>query len=370
MPATPDARLGSHPCLVFGGFWSLVLILNMGPQWELYTGPAELLMTSGLTTTLQFLVATVTTRILVKHLLLKHRMLLFVVSLLAVAIVAAECWIFVRYYFLEPGFPDTYRRFLAIIGERDIVQRTISPWALKNIMFAKVPMLLYPTAIILAHFFYQRQTATILLKEEKQRAELAALKNQLNPHFIFNTLNSLYSLTLKKSDKAAVVIEKLADILDYVIYRAHEDYVLVRDETELLKSYIDLETIRYGDRLTVVFRHSVQEQPVIAPLLLLSLVENAFKHGVKEAVGEAKVEVDLEADNHRIGFTVRNTRPPAVEKKSGDNRIGNRNLRQQLDILYPGCHELEILELPEQYTIKLTIEFSSNPHEFERRLAA
>lgn len=115
----------------------------------------------------------------------------------------------------------------------------------------------YPCVILVAILFYIEKQKLLELHEKKREAELNALKNQLNPHFLFNTLNSLYLLALKKSEKTIKVIENLSHILDYMLYRCDKKYVLLRDELTLINKYLELEQIRYGKRVNVIFDESI-----------------------------------------------------------------------------------------------------------------
>jgi len=128
------------------------------------------------------------------------------------------------------------------------------------------------------------QQKVIELSEEKATAELNFLKAQIHPHFLFNTLNNLYTLTLEKSDDAPEVVEKLSGILDYLLYRCNEPRVSLQLEIALIEHYLTLESLRYGDRLNLSFTHHVDrpEAIMIAPLILISPVENAFKHGAND----------------------------------------------------------------------------------------
>ena len=124
--------------------------------------------------------------------------------------------------------------------------------------------------------------------------ELKVLKNQLNPHFLFNTLNNLYALTLKKDDKAPEVIAKLSEILDFVLYRCNDDFVCMEKEIKLLENYISLEKLRYSEnRLAISFTKDIQENSKISPLILLTFVENAFKHGVINETEKAMIRYEF-----------------------------------------------------------------------------
>ena len=209
----------------------------------------------------------------------------------------------------------------------------------------------------MASRFYRDQQEIVLLREQKKTTELNLLKNQLNPHFLFNTLNNLYTLALKKSDKTPVVIAKLSAILDYILYHCQEKYVALADEITLINNYLELEQLRYGQRLHVEFDYKVAKGVRIAPLILLTFVENAFKHGVKEEIGEAKLNIQLQGIADEIVFEIQNSKPVHLQKSKPLNKaaIGLANIRQQLDLLYPQAYHLSIQDNAASYTVSLKL---------------
>lgn len=175
------------------------------------------------------------------------------------------------------------------------------------------------------------------LRKQKAESELKSLKAQLNPHFLFNTLNNIYSLSLMQSPKTSPSIARLSEILDHLLYRCGDMYVPVSQEVSLLQNYIELEKLRYDERLQVVFRHSMDSDAKIAPLILLSLVENAFKHGAGEFTGNPEIGIDLKVTGGQFSFVVRNS-CTQVKQEDEQVRIGLSNIRKQLELLYPGAH--------------------------------
>ena len=194
------------------------------------------------------------------------------------------------------------------------------------------------------------------LKQEKVTAELNFLKAQIHPHFLFNTLNNLYALTLEKSDQAPEVVAKLADMLDYMLYRCHDKTVPIHQEITLLEHYLDLERLRYGDRLRVDFSQSVDDlQTPIAPLILISIVENAFKHGVSRVIGPAVVTISIVVKDGEVRFRVFNTKPQRVQETERNYQpgIGLQNAQRQLDLLYPNRYQWRTEEQAETYEVNL-----------------
>ncbi len=184
---------------------------------------------------------------------------------------------------------------------------------------------------------YLANKKALQLEKQKSESELATLKAQLNPHFLFNTLNNIYSLTLLKSPSAPGAVARLSDILDHLLYRCSDLYVPVSKEITLLQNYIGLEKMRYDERLEVNFIHHTDQDALIAPLILLSLVENAFKHGAGEDAGNPVIDITLRLKNNVFFFEISNSEIVPKEKNDTE-RIGLANIRKQLELIYSGVH--------------------------------
>ncbi|MDC8004077.1 sensor histidine kinase [Aureisphaera galaxeae] len=204
--------------------------------------------------------------------------------------------------------------------------------------------------------FEEKHEIEVLYKE-KAKNELKFLKAQIQPHFLFNTLNNLYALTLSKSDLAPQVVLKLSELLDFILYQSDEPTIPVEKEIELIQGFLDLESLRYGDDLDLIFEHSVDEPSTpIAPLLLLPLVENAFKHGSSGSPENAKIHIHLLVQSQKLSFSVFNSKPEGIEMNNGNSGIGIANLRRQLELNYPNQYELEAKDAQDSYWVKLSID--------------
>ena len=179
-----------------------------------------------------------------------------------------------------------------------------------------------------------RQTAQ-QLRIEKQSAELNYLKSQTNPHFLFNTLNNIYSLSRDKSDLAPESIMRLSKILRYMLYDAGGSYIAIEQDLKIISDYIELEKLRYDDSLRINFNYDVEDmKQALPPLLLIPLVENAFKHGVSETRNLPFVDIHLSVNKRQLAFLVSNsTEEPPMGAGIKEN-IGLSNLRRQLVLLY------------------------------------
>ncbi len=178
------------------------------------------------------------------------------------------------------------------------------------------------------------------LKADKAKAELAMLRTQINPHFFFNTLNNLYALTVKQSEKAPEVILKLSDMMRYTIYEGNKEMVTLEEEIEYLNNYIELHKIRYKKSVEITFNHKVNTSLTIAPLLYIILLENAFKHGIETLAEDAFIHINLTEETGFIIFSIENNFDP--NEISSSNGIGLQNLKRRLSLLYKNKHELQI----------------------------
>jgi two-component system, LytTR family, sensor kinase len=191
------------------------------------------------------------------------------------------------------------------------------------------------------------------LEKEKLKAELSFLKAQINPHFLFNTLNNIYGLALKNSPHTAESVLKLSSLLQFIVHDGASEKIRISEEVALINNYIELEKLRYGTRLNLTFETDIdRENEMIAPMILLSFVENSFKHGPGESRHESYIHIKLNLSEGRLDFNVTNSR----EGESGDETgIGLKNTKRQLELIYNSAHELEINDDPEKYAVHLKI---------------
>lgn len=217
----------------------------------------------------------------------------------------------------------------------------------------------FPATYIMVLFFWlisflNFSRENLSLQKAKAANELKMLKAQLNPHFLFNTLNNIYSLSLDNSPKTSESIGKLSEILDYVLYRCESKFVPLSEEIKLLENYIDLEKLRYDERLKVNFEKQVEWDMDIAPLILLSLVENAFKHGAGEDGGSPKIDISLQSITNVFTFIISNTLVE-TEMDTSKPAIGLKNIKKQLDLIYPDRYELDIDKKAHLFTVVLVL---------------
>jgi two-component system, LytTR family, sensor kinase len=211
-----------------------------------------------------------------------------------------------------------------------------------------------------ARMYFRQQTLLrneARLRAEKSEAQLQALKAQLQPHFLFNTINNLYALARVKSDRTAPVALRLAQLLRYVLYESQKPGVSLQKEVQLLRDYVELEKIRFDDdRLTLHWQAELDDPAQdIAPLLLLPLVENAFKHGVSEQRDAGRVAIAIVLKNKVLSVKIENSKSPEASGHAPPG-IGLQNLRQRLALLYPERHSLEIEDGAGEFVARLRVE--------------
>jgi two-component system LytT family sensor kinase len=190
---------------------------------------------------------------------------------------------------------------------------------------------------IVRHVYVYRElkTASQQLRIEKQQAELNYLKSQTNPHFLFNTLNNIYSLARDKSDLAPEAVLRLSQILRFMLYETGGEYIAIEQELKIINDYVALEKLRYDESLKVTCSYDIENmQQSMPPLLLMPLVENAFKHGVSETRAHPFVDIRLSIKGRLLACVVSNSTDEFREGWSAKEQIGLSNLRRQLELLY------------------------------------
>lgn len=197
------------------------------------------------------------------------------------------------------------------------------------------------------------------IEKEKLNAELSFLKAQVNPHFLFNTLNSIYSLALAGSPETAASIVQLSGLMRYVLSDARADKVMLEKEMQFLENYVTLQQNRLGDTAHITFRvEGAPGQKTIAPLILISFVENAFKHGVNpESLSEITITASIK--DSALTLFVRN-RKVHVKENTAFSGIGMENTRSRLDHLYSGNYRLEVKEDETYYSVELIIQLDES----------
>ena len=217
------------------------------------------------------------------------------------------------------------------------------------------------TVVVIAIFkqWIIKQREWMISQKEKITAEIQLLKAQVHPHFLFNTLNNIYSFSLERSPKTPGLILKLSSLLSYMLYDCKADEVLLEKETGIMKDYIDLEKERYGNKIEISW--SVEgdiKDKYIAPLLMLPFLENAFKHGTSEQLEKPWLNVDISVRQNILKCKIANSKNEFVPLSQ--NGIGVNNAKKRLNFLYPDKHELKMSDEGNFFVVSLLIDLRIN----------
>ena len=204
--------------------------------------------------------------------------------------------------------------------------------------------------------WHARKINNEVLTRENKQAELQLLKAQIHPHFLFNTLNNIYSFTLTGSPQAADLVEKLSGMMDYITTEGEKILVPLEKEIQFINDYIGLENVRYGERLELnVIINGYYQNRMITPLLMIPFVENSFKHGASEMRGRQWINLSINVDNYQLDFRLSNSKPLLEKIKKGKKGIGLSNVQKRLDLLYPGKYMLKIDSSNHQYSVHMKV---------------
>jgi LytS/YehU family sensor histidine kinase len=196
----------------------------------------------------------------------------------------------------------------------------------------------------------------IQLKSQVLEAESRMLKSQINPHFLFNTLNNIYALSQAKSDKTGDAVHRLSEMLRYVIYDCNEQYVTLGQETDYIAGYIELQMLKDHKISNIKFDHQDTDRTLkIAPLLLIAFLENSFKHSNFEDTEKGYIDIRIRTKNGEMEFFVENSTPDTTQTKDKSGGIGLENVKRRLDLLYTGRYRLGITSDEQRYSVQLNI---------------
>lgn len=217
-------------------------------------------------------------------------------------------------------------------------------------MFLLVSGFCFSTGLLIELF--RQKMSRQEVEAEKNKAELALYKAQINPHFMFNTLNTLYGLLLTQSDKVESVFIKFTDILKYMYANTHRDMISIQEEIAYIEQYIDLQMLRLNEYTTVKFSNEVDDHQVdIPPMILITFVENAFKYGTSSSESST-ISITIRLDRGRLEFRTNN--PVLNHRRPNGDGIGIDNCRHRLDLIYPGRYVLQVL--PNEHTFDVLLE--------------
>ena len=255
--------------------------------------------------------------------------------------------VYFRQYLFDP--------ILAFFGFAPVVQGSGQPGS----YLVLVTTATIASMIVVFKYWIKIQRQWMQAEKDKITAELQLLKAQVHPHFLFNTLNNIYSFSLENSPKTPGLILKLSSLLSYMLYDCKAEEVLLEKEVEIMKNYIDLEKERYGNKIEISWNIEGDiKDKYIAPLLLLPFLENAFKHGTSEQLERPWLSVDMSGKQDVLRCKIANSKNEFVPFSK--NGIGIQNVKKRLEFLYPGKHELKMNDEGNFFVVSLLVELKIN----------
>ncbi|MEQ9300213.1 MAG: histidine kinase [Cyclobacteriaceae bacterium] len=283
---------------------------------------------------------------LLPRFLLKEHYIAFAIWFVLSATVAGVLQRFITYYLeypmFHPGGQD-YPLFIPI----KIIKGLVGVY----------PVVFFAVAIKMLKYWYKSRQTQQELSSQKLEAELKLLKTQIHPHFLFNTLNNLYALTLKKADNAPAMVLKISDLINYMLYECNVERIGLGKEIKFIENYVEIEKMRFGDRLDFnLTLHGEIKDKKIPPLLLLPFFENAFKHGVSEELEASWVSATIGIGQGRMKLQLENSKGDYTPSHAnGDKGIGHKNVKRRLELLYGEDYHLQILDEQDTYLVILDI---------------
>jgi len=351
-----DSRIAQH--LLFWGAYFIFLFLisllrsNEGRDVSFHL-PFELLQV-----TVMISVVYVNLQVLIPRFFAKRKFFLY--GLIMIIVVLVNGGILVSFIRLFPDFSPPF-----ILKDRPSYMFVV-PMAFMQLSLVAVTSALH---FMRDNLRLQQEALSVKDLESRQlKAELDSLKAQVNPHFLFNSLNNIYSHSLLESPQTPELILKLSGLLNYIIYECQDEQVRLEKEMEFISNYIALERVRIDESVQVDLKVDVSDMSLmIAPLLFVPLIENAFKHGVNISSAQPFIDIQIKEDKGELHFTCTNLRDnyDEEEKHAGSvesvgsvgsvGGIGLENVRKRLDLIYPGKHQFEIKDDGTQFSVELRI---------------
>jgi sensor histidine kinase YesM len=315
--------------------WNLLKSLNTGLSFSLYLVFAEIIFTYCI---VYWLIPK----------FFKSNKILFVVALIILSslLVIAESPIYIIWFKF-----DDLPKYSFVLSWECVMTTTTMSHAICGLFIA----------CRLFKNYYLKMEERETLIGENANAEMQLLKAQVHPHFLFNTLNNIYSFALKKSPEAGGLVLKLSDTLKYMINDCDDPLVPLEKELKSITDYIGLEKVRYGDRLDLkVEIEGDYKNKLIVPLLLIPFVENTFKHGASKMLKEPRIRLKMIIKENDFYMELSNNKPLQVFSQNGKSGIGLKNVQKRLQLLYPGKHELIINSTDDAFLIQIKLPLQAN----------
>ena len=289
--------------------------------------------------------------LLVPKLLLNRKIILYI--LVSFSFILLYSFINSQFVPPEPNFKDEIMRQMAELkGQHPKFKPNERIFRGVQILIA-ILLFAVGASVKLVTEWYKNEKIKAIIETQKINTELSFLKTQLNPHFLFNSLNSIYSLANKKSDATTDAIVTLSELMRYMLYETDKEYVLLKKEIEYIKNYISLQNLRLKDSSGVRFNVHGNLDHYIEPLLLISFIENAFKYGT-DYTGKTDINIQILIEENNLTLNISNY-ISVKEKHKNNSGIGLQNVKSRLNLLYPNAHVLTINQSENEYSVELVL---------------
>jgi sensor histidine kinase YesM len=282
--------------------------------------------------------------ILIPLLLKKEKHLVYVLAFVFNVILFAQLNIWFFEYFIDFVFPEYY--FISYHSNITLVT-----------IFGVFLMMTTLIKLSVDWFYLNRnENRELKIRNQQIQTQLSALRSQINPHFLFNSLNVIYALAIENKNETKDAIVQLSDILRYVIYDSNTQLVALKDEVTLLKNYIAFQKFRQLQTDNITFKITIENENFqIYPMLLLPLIENSFKYGIKGDINHTFIKIDLTQKDNTFTFDIINNFNEGPLANNGHSGVGLENIRKNLDIVYPMRHEFNITKTKDTFRVTLTL---------------
>lgn len=336
-------------------FWALIIVPRYDSDYETW-----IQWTSAILYALVIILVYVNNLYLAPRYLPRRKYVAYALFLLVFGYVISLCYTYIVLYTVRehPGVsPNVFTLFQSLTPVGDTSVSTVLQHT-TGYYFIFICLTLVFTMAWYVRNYFRGQKVYEELKKKQTETQLTFLKGQINPHFLFNTLNNIYGLSIEHSEHTSDSILKLSSIMRYMLHESNVDYISFAKEKEAMLAYIDLELLRLQHTDDLHFSITSDREYSIPPLLWLPILENVFKHGTRFIDKERMIDFKLSILDHKLSIYSENKFKPLLEHNGLEQAsgIGLSNLRQRLEILYPGRYSMHTRQDNEYYTVELEIE--------------
>ncbi|MGM5470216.1 sensor histidine kinase [Flavobacteriaceae bacterium LMO-SS05] len=282
--------------------------------------------------------------ILIPHFLKKERYLFYALTFIGNILIFTQLNIWFFEHFIDYIFPDYY--FISY-------HSNITLFTIFTVFLIITTMINFSMDWF---YFNSQENRELKIRNQQIQTQLSSLRSQINPHFLFNSLNVIYALAIENNAETKDAIVQLSDILRYIIYDSNTKHVTLKEEVKLLKNYIEFQHFRHQQNDNITFNCSIADENYpIYPMLLLPLVENSFKYGIKGDISNTFIRMDLKQEKNEFLFDIENNYSEMKLDTNGQSGLGLENIRKNLEIVYPNKHEFNITKNKDTFKVSLKL---------------